>query len=52
VNTTTGFGVRSSPSCIDGVTGGFYNKMETIRRQAYGFRNFENHRQRLQMLCG
>jgi transposase len=26
--------------------------METITRQAYGFRNFENYRQRVQVLCG
>jgi transposase len=25
--------------------------METISRQAYGFRNFENYRQRVQVLC-
>jgi transposase len=25
--------------------------METITRQAYGFRNFENYRQRVQVLC-
>jgi hypothetical protein len=30
---------------------GFHNKMETISRQAYGFRNFENYRQRVQVLC-
>jgi hypothetical protein len=30
---------------------GFHNKMETIIRQAYGFRNFENYRQRVQVLC-
>jgi hypothetical protein len=24
----------------------------TISRQAYGFRNFENYRQRVQVLCG
>ena len=26
---------------------GFHKKMETISRQAYGFRNFENYRQAL-----
>jgi len=26
-------------------------EMETISRQAYGFRNFENYRQRVQVLC-
>ena len=35
----------------NGITEGFHNKMETISRQAYGFRNFENYRQRVQMLC-
>jgi len=35
----------------NGVTEGFHNKMETITRQAYGFRNFENYRQRVQVLC-
>ncbi len=30
---------------------GFHNKMETISRQAHGFRNFENHRQRVHVLC-
>jgi transposase len=35
----------------NGITEGFHNKMETISRQAYGFRNFENYRQRAQVLC-
>jgi transposase len=35
----------------NGITEGFHNKMETINRQAYGFRNFENYRQRVQVLC-
>ena len=35
----------------NGITEGFHNKMETISRQAYGFRNFENYRQRVQLLC-
>jgi len=35
----------------NGITEGFHNKMETITRQAYGFRNFENYRQRMQVLC-
>jgi transposase len=26
--------------------------METISRQAYGFRNFENYRLRVKVLCG
>ena len=33
------------------VTEGFHNKMETISRQSYGFRDFENYRQRVQVLC-
>ena len=35
----------------NGITEGFHNKMETISRQAYGFRNFEHYRQRVQVLC-
>ncbi len=35
----------------NGITEGFHNKMENITRQAYGFRNFENYRQRVQVLC-
>src|SRR4051795_8478413 len=35
----------------NGITEGFHNKLETITRQAYGFRNFENYRQRVQVLC-
>jgi transposase len=36
----------------NGITEGFHNKMETISRQAYGFRNFENYRTRVKVLCG
>ncbi len=36
----------------NGVTEGFHNKMELINRQAYGFRNFENYRLRVKVLCG
>lgn len=36
----------------NGITEGFHNKMETISRQAYGFRNFENYRCRVKVLCG
>ena len=36
----------------NGITEGFHNKMELISRQAYGFRNFENYRQRVAVLCG
>ena len=35
----------------NGITEGFHNKMETISRQAYGFRNFQNYRQRVRVLC-
>ncbi len=35
----------------NGITEGFHNKMETISRQAYGFRNFKNYRHRVQVLC-
>ena len=30
---------------------GFHNKMELINRQAYGYRNFENYRMRVKVLC-
>ena len=36
----------------NGITEGFHNKMETISRQAYGFRNFENYRCRVKVSCG
>jgi transposase len=36
----------------NGITEGFHNKMETISRQAFGFRNFENYRLRVKVLCG
>jgi transposase len=35
----------------NGITEGFHNKMETLSRQAYGFRNFENYRLRVKVLC-
>jgi len=35
----------------NGITEGFHNKMETINRQAYGFRNFNNYRLRVRVLC-
>ena len=35
----------------NGITEGFHNKMETISRQAFGFRNFENYRLRVKVLC-
>jgi transposase len=36
----------------NGITEGFHNKMEMISRVAFGFRSFENYRQRVQVLCG
>jgi transposase len=36
----------------NGITEGFHNKMELISRQAYGFRNFQNYRMRVKVLCG
>jgi transposase len=36
----------------NGITEGFHNKMETITRQVYGFRNFQNYRMRVKVLCG
>jgi len=34
------------------ITEGFHNKMELINPQAHGFRNFENYRLRVKVLCG
>ena len=36
----------------NGITEGFHTKMEMISRQAFGFRNFENYRKRVEVLCG
>ena len=36
----------------NGITEGFHNKMELINRQAFGFRNFQNYRLRVKVLCG
>jgi hypothetical protein len=36
----------------NGITEGFHTKMELISRQAYGFRNFDNYRSRVKVLCG
>ncbi len=36
----------------NGITEGFHTKMELINRQAYGFRNFNNYRMRVKVLCG
>jgi len=33
------------------ITEGFHTKMEVLQRQAYGFRNFENYRLRVKVLC-
>jgi transposase len=34
------------------ITEGFHTKMEMISRRAFGFRNFENCRLRVKVLCG
>ena len=36
----------------NGITEGFHTKMEMIQRRAYGFRNFDNYRLRVMVLCG
>lgn len=33
------------------ITEGFHNKMETLARQAYGYRNFQNYRQIVRVRC-
>lgn len=38
-------------SKTNGITEGLHNKMEMISRRAYGFRNFENYRLRVRVLC-
>ena len=35
----------------NGITEGFHRKMKLIQRRAYGFRNFENYRIRVKVLC-
>jgi transposase len=35
----------------NGITEGFHNKMELLSRQAYGFRNFQNYRLRVKIMC-
>lgn len=35
----------------NGITEGFHNKMEMISRRAFGFRNFENYRLWVKILC-
>lgn len=39
-------------SKTNGITEGLHNKMEMISRRAFGFRNFENYRLRVRVLCG
>lgn len=36
----------------NGITEGFHTKMEMISRRAFGFKNFENYRLRVRVLCG
>jgi transposase len=33
------------------ITEGFHTKMEALNRQAYGFRNFQNYRLRVRVMC-
>jgi transposase len=35
----------------NGITEGFHTKMELLQRQAYGFRNFNNYRLRVKIMC-
>lgn len=35
----------------NGITEGFHRKMKLIQRRAYGFRNFDNYRLRVRVLC-
>ena len=35
----------------NGITEGFHNKMEMMNRQAFGFRNFQNYRLRVRVMC-
>ncbi|HAR61909.1 MAG TPA: hypothetical protein DCS13_14065, partial [Candidatus Margulisbacteria bacterium] len=35
----------------NGITEGFHTKMEMLSRRAYGFRNFENYRLWVKILC-
>ena len=35
-----------------GITEDSHNKTELINRQAFGFRNFQNYRLRVKVLCG
>ncbi|SCY36788.1 transposase, partial [Legionella micdadei] len=35
----------------NGITEGFHRKMKLIQRRAYRFKNFENYRTRVRVLC-
>lgn len=35
----------------NGITEGFHNKMEMMSRRAYGFRNFQNYRMKVKVMC-
>jgi transposase len=35
----------------NGITEGFHTKMEVLQRQAYGFRNFNNYRLGVKVMC-
>ena len=35
----------------NGITEGFHTKMEMISRRAFGFRNFDNYRRRVRVMC-
>jgi len=35
----------------NGITEGFHTKIEVLQRQAYGFRNFQNYRLRVRVMC-
>jgi transposase len=35
----------------NGITEGFHTKMEVLQRQAFGFRNFQNYRLRVKVMC-
>ena len=36
----------------NGITEGFHRKMKLIQRMAYGYKNFQNYRLRVLVLCG
>ena len=38
-------------TCNNGITEGFHTKMEVLQRPAYGFRNFQNYRLRMRVMC-